>query len=136
MRKAFEDDVMSRDLSDLARSYIENKSELDSYEKICDSENAAIKQKMKEQGIDEFTVGDKKIRKIVTKSYNVNEVKLLQVVKELGLDCVRTKEYVDTEALEDILYRLDPVEAAGVAQKLDQCKTPKEVVQLRILKNK
>jgi hypothetical protein len=61
----------------------------------------------------------------------MNEAKLLEVLKQNGIDvAVKTKEYVDMDALENYLYNNMP--SADLARQIESCRTTTETVQLRI----
>lgn len=125
------------ELKALASAYVENKRELDSYKKLCDEEGSQIKQGMLEQGLDEIPVNDEKaLRKIVAVKYDVDEVKLLSVIKKYNIPAVKTVEVVDESALENFLYGLDDEKDKEVLGELDGCKTIKTVVSLKLVNNK
>lgn len=92
-------------LEELIPAYGENNSELNSYKKICADENAQIKElmakeKLKEKTVDGWTAS---VRIKTTESFN--EEKLLNIAKQLGLnDIIKTKEYVDTDVMEELIY--------------------------------
>lgn len=133
MRSNFDE---SMSLEELAQAYVENKRELDSYKKICDEENKQIKQVMEELGVDSVQVGNKSLKKIVTTSYKVNEPRMVEVLKKYNVPAVRTVEVVDEEALESFLYHAEPEENKELIAELNLCKTPSEVVQLRLVNTK
>ena len=125
---------MNSELQKLAQAYVENKRELDSYTKLCKKENEDIKKMMSDEDVEEVDVGSgKALRRIITESYDVNELKMLQVLKKYDVPAVRTVEVIDEDALEKFLYNADPNEHRALLQELDGCKKLKQVVSLRVV---
>lgn len=93
-------------LEELIPIYGENNTEYNSLKKIVAEESAEIKELLKAKKLDEKTVDGWTAKVTVKRSESFNENKLLAVVKELGLQeqLVKTKEYVDTDALEELIY--------------------------------
>lgn len=87
---------------------------------------------MDEHDLDSQTVEDWRLVKSVSQRTTVNEDKMLSIVKGWGVDSdelVKSKEYVDTDVLEDLTYKgvISPTQL----KELDTCRTVKEVVSLR-----
>ena len=127
-------------LLDLIPEYGNHKATLDEYDKICKSENAEIKEIMAEEGIDSMSAGGYKVTYTVTEKQTMNEAKLLDVLhKHFGngpdvYGIMKLKEYVDTDALENAIYKGDiPKE---VLIEMDNCREKKQVPTLRISKAK
>ncbi len=121
-------------LDTLIPQYAENKSLLDDYKKICDKENKQIKDMMEEGS---YEAGGWKATKSVTTRDSMNEDKLLDVLKNTNavyLGIIKTKEYVDMDALESAIYNGDIDKE--ILLKIDKCRESKEVVTLRISKVK
>lgn len=121
-------------LEELIVTYAENKSEMDSYKKLVNRDNALIKELMQEQQITEKEVDGWQAKITTKKSESFNEDKLLAIAKERNLDIIRTKEYVDTDIMEELIYN-------GVITKEDlleiaKAKEVKETIELRIKKVK
>ena len=130
-RKALEGE---QTLEELVKSYYTNKLELDSYDKICKDENNKIKAKMSEMDTDTFEVDDLTAKIVVQHRDSFNEEKLLAVARALNLNVIKTREYVDMDALESVLY-------AGTLSKndlakLNDCKESKEVQTLKVTRKK
>lgn len=123
------------DLDTLIPQYAANKSELDDYKKICDMENAQIKSIMKDFVITNYEAGGYKANYIISKRESINEAKLLEIAHRYNLDqIVKTKEYIDFDVLEDIIYK---GEVSGEALlEMDKAKEVKEVVSLKLTKVK
>lgn len=124
-------------LLQLIPEYGSHKSTLDEYDKICKSENAEIKRIMEEEGIDNMQAGGYKVTYSVRESNTMNEDKLLALLQdkvsaESGI--VKTKKYVDMDALESAIYNgAIPKE---VLIEMDNCREKKQTVSLRITKVK
>lgn len=121
-------------LQELIPVYAENKSEMDSYKKLVNRDNALIKELMQEQKITETEVDGWQAKITAKKSESFNEDKLLAIAKERNLDIIRTKEYVDTDVMEELIYN-------GVITKDDlleiaKAKEIKETIELRVKKIK
>lgn len=127
--------VKVQTLDELIPAYAENKSMLDDYKKICDSENKQIKEMMDEGS---YEAGGYKATKSIQHRESFNEDKLLDVLQQYGVaydeKIIKTKEYVDMDALESAIYKqkLDN----PMLMEIDKCRETKEVVTLRISKVK
>lgn len=122
-------------LEELIPQYAFNKSELDSYTKICKEENERIKAQLADIGEDTYSAGGYTVKKIVAIKESMNEAKLLEVLRQNGITgAIKTKEYVDMDALEAYLYNNAP--SADLARQLEACRTTSETVQLRLSKTK
>lgn len=124
------------DLDTLIPQYAQNKSEMDSYKKLCDKENAQIKSIMKDLALQFYEAGDYRANCSVSKRETLNEEKLLELAKNnVSLSsCIKTKEYIDFDVLEKLLY--DEMVPPAVIAEMDKAKEVKEVVTLRITKKK
>lgn len=122
---------MSQKLDILIPQYAENKSMLDDYKKICDKENKQIKELMTD---DTYEAGGYKATKSVQIRESLNEDRFLaiaswhRIFRDIGI--IKTKEYVDTEALESAIYKgmLDK----EALMEIDKCRESKEVVTLKV----
>ena len=123
-----------KSLDELVKSYYTNKLELDDYKKLCDKENAQIKSKMDEMKRETFEVDDLTAKITVRKTESFNEEKLLDVVKKYHINCVRTREYVDMDALESEIYTGEVPK--DVLLELNACKEIKETKALTITRKK
>ena len=122
-------------LEELIPRYAFNKDELDSYTKICKEENEQIKAKLVELGENEYSTGGYTVKRIVAVKESMNEAKLLEVLRQNGIEvAIKTREYVDMDALEAYLYNNMPSE--DLARQLESCRTTTETVQLRLSKAK
>lgn len=125
----------STNLEELIPRYALNKSELDSYTKICKEENEQIKAALVELGENEYSAGGYTAKRVVVTKESMNEARLLEVLRQNGItDVIKTREYVDMDALEAYLYNYMPSE--DLARQLESCRTTTETVQLRLSKAK
>ncbi len=122
-------------LDELIPQYALNKSELDSYTKICKQENEQIKAKLVDLGENEYSAGGYTVKRIVATKESMNEAKLIEVLRKHGITCaIQTREYVDMDALESYLYNNMP--SIELATDIDSCRTTSETVQLRLSRTK
>lgn len=123
------------ELDTLIPKYAANKSELDSYKKICDRENAQIKAIMKDFAVDKYTAGDYNASYIISTRESMNEEVLLEIAHNYGIpEIVKTKEYIDFDALEKAIY--DGKISQEILLEMDKAKEVKEVITLRVTKKK
>ena len=123
------------DLERLIPQYAANKVELDSYKKICDRENAQIKSIMRDFAINKYEADGYKASYSVSTRETMNEDKLLEIAHIYGIpEIVKTKEYIDFDALEKALY--DGKISKEIMLEMDKAKEVKEVVTLRVSKIK
>jgi len=117
------------DLDGLLRGYKQNKESLDSYKKLCDEGNQLIKDIMKTNNIEKYTSLDGiKATFSIQKRQDFDDEKLLQKIKELGFtDIIKTKEYVDMDGLENLIYNGE-LDGSAIAD----CRIIKEVETLRV----
>ena len=124
-------------LKKLVEAYVENKRELDSYTKLCKEEGDAIKSGMFDLDITEVPVDAKKaLKKIISVKFEVDEAKMLAVLKKYNVPAVKTVEVIDEGALENFLYHADEEENRDLLNELDGCKTIKSVVSLKLVNRK
>lgn len=130
------------DLDKLIPQYAMNKAEMDGYKKLCDKENAQIKAIMAEFKQDKYSAGDYVASYSVSQRESINEEILLSlfayvpgfvsVAEQYGI--VKTKPYIDFDALEKALY--DEALSKDQIMDIDKARETKEVVTLRISKAK
>lgn len=124
-------------LLQLIPEYGSHKETLDEYDKICKSENAEIKRIMEEEGIDNMQAGGYKVSYSVRETNKMDEDKLLALLQDkvsAESNIIKTKKYVDMDALESAIYNgAIPKE---VLIEMDNCREKKQTVTLRITKVK
>ena len=122
-------------LDELVPKYAQDKAELDALKKVCESENNSIKTQMYELGEDVYTAGGYTAKRVVSHREVINEELLIAMLQKHKIEgVIKTKEYVDMDALENYLYNNEP--SAELAADLAKCKSDTEVIQLRISKAK
>lgn len=125
-------------LFDLIPEYGSHKDTLDEYTKICKAENDEIKRIMTEEGADTVQAGGYKVTCSVRETVTMDEDKLLALLQDVKFKgkskIIKTKKYVDMDALESAIY------SGAITQDLlvqmDKCRERKETVALRITKVK
>lgn len=124
------------DLSSTINSYVLHKQQLEELKKLCDSENAQIKEYMKENNIESYDDGNgHTVKYSVQERTSMNEAKLLKVMKDNGVNYViKTQEYVDSDLLEKALYNNELSE--DVQRQIAECNEVKYVPQIRLSKTK
>lgn len=129
-------------LDELIPSYGTNNAQLSELKKVTDAQNKRIKELMAEDNLELYETGDYKATYNVSQRESYDEEKLLTTLKEMwakrwgAQECpmIKTKEYVDIEALEDAIY-VGKLTTEEIAQ-LKPCINQKEVVTLRVTKRK
>ena len=122
-------------LDELIPQYASNKNELDAYKKLCDKENAEIKSIMKDLALQKYEAGEYKATYTISKRETMDEEILLEIAHQFGIpEIVKTKEYIDFDALENAIYngKISP----EILTEMDRARSVKEVVTLRISKKK
>ena len=129
-------------LNELIPQYALNKSELDAYKKLCDRDNAKIKDIMLKADEKEHESGDWVAKVNVSERVTMNEdilislftsVPAFTVINE-SFGIVKTKEYIDFDALENAIYK----DSFSDEQKneIAMAKEVKEVVTLKVSRKK
>lgn len=129
--------MTEQELQALAKEYVEQKAILDPLKKRVDSINSNIKLAMQALETDcvELEDGSKVVYSVST-SNDFNEEKLLTVLHKFAPDtqCIKTKEYIDTDILESELYH--ERFSNETLEKMDECRVVKEIPKLTIKKAK
>lgn len=120
-------------LEDTIKFFYDDKQLVDKYKKNCDKYNLEIKNLMSKLKTNEFEASNGLVAKLTYKqSETFNEEKLLNKIKELAVPgIIKTKEYVDMEALEDAIYN-----KRIYASELSDCRETKETIALKVTKKK
>lgn len=126
---------MSKELDELIHKYAENKAYLDDYTKICKIQNAEIKDIMAKADITEYETSGYKVKCSETVKESINEDMLLDIAHKENLnDIIKTKEYIDFDVLENLIYN-NKISKEMLLQ-IDKCRETKTTVTLRISKAK
>ena len=120
-------------LNSIIECFYKDKQTADKYKKSAEEYNKEIKDIMGNIKIDEFETDSGLIAKLTHKqSESFNEEKLLAKMKELNIPgIIKTREYVDMEALENEIYN-ENIDASELAS----CREIKETVALKVSKKK
>lgn len=129
-------------LDDIILRYATNKTELDSYKKLCDADNARIKEIMLAENLSEKKVEGYKATCTVSQRETMNEDVLISLFSSVpsfvGIadqyNIIKQKPYIDFDALEKVIY--DGKLTKEQLLELDKAKESKEVVTLRVSKIK
>lgn len=127
--------VVTGELNTIIPQFYKDKAEMDKFKKVADAENKKIKQLMLDANEDTHEAGEYVARQSVSERESLNEDKLIAVLKKHEIPgVIKTKEYVDMNALESYLYYNEMTKS--FAADLDRCKTTIKVVTLRVTKKK
>lgn len=125
-------------LDELVPKYGEEKSVMDRYKKLCDMDNKLIKELMEDLALQHYTSDGYKVTRSVQERESVDEDLLLNLLKpfpEVQVhNIIKTKEYVDFDALEAALYK-DAL-PKEVLLAIDKARTIKLVTTLKVSKVK
>ena len=127
-----------KELSKIVTSYITNKDLEKEYKDLASAENTKIKTAMENLDITECESSDGTMIAKVSeqKKESFREDELIAFLKENGVadDIVKTKEYIDFDALEDALYK-EKI-PADIVQHMNDYKDVTITKVLRISKKK
>lgn len=124
------------ELREFASNYIKDKAELDKLDKRCKSLNTSIKQLMETLKLESVEIDGKEICYSVQTRESLDEDKLLIQLKQFAPDteCIKTKEYIDMDILENEIYHGKLSDDAMCA--MDSCRNIKSIPRLDIKKVK
>lgn len=120
----------------LIPQYAHNKAEMEDYTKICKRENLQIKDIMVDLALPSYETEGYKVTCSHSTREKIDEDMLLDILKQNGEyeDIIKTKEYIDFDALENAIYKnLIPED---VLLQFDKARELKDVVTLRVSKLK
>lgn len=124
-------------LSKLVISFGEKKTQLDALDKEVKKDNAEIKTLMKELGQSKYESGGYTVSYTEQKRESMNEDALLELLSKkhklyTDLGIIKTKEYIDSDALESAIYNGDIPKAELL--KMDKCRETKIIPTLKLTK--
>ena len=120
-------------LDKLVPQYAQTKQQADTYKKQSDKENAEIKSIMTSLALQHYEAGGYKVVRSVQKRESINEEQLIEIAHKYNIpDVIKTKEYIDFDALEKAIYEGNI--SQDILLEMDKAKDVKHVVQLRISK--
>ena len=116
------------------KDYLINKEREKEFKDAASIQNTQIKVIMSELDIKEFETDNGKVVLSDRKTEDFNEERLIKFLKERGLesDIIKTKEYVDFDALESAIYH-DKISGDNL-KDMNSCKDVKVTQVLRINK--
>lgn len=122
--------------------YFKNNKELKDLEKICKSENAQIKKIMADLVLSHYEVDDYKAVRSIQNRSKMDEDILLSIFldseeledKVRNANIIKTKEYIDFDALEHAMYKGLFTEAELL--ELNKAVTTQEIIKLTVTKIK
>lgn len=105
-----QEEIKANRLDNLIPEYKENKTEEDKYKKLADKLNKEIKDEFKNQDITEYSAGGWKATITTAEKSDFNELQAIEILRdtlnpELFSEVVKTKEYIDNDALERMIYQ-------------------------------
>lgn len=124
-------------LKQCAAEYVADKAEESKLKKRLESNNASIKQLMEILNKEDIELDDgSRVVYSITKRESLDEDKLLVQLKKYAPDtqCIKTKEYIDMDILENELYH-EKLSSEALAA-MDTCRNVKEIPTLNIRKAK
>ena len=118
----------------LVKDYLVNKEREKEFKDAASIQNTQIKVIMSELDIKEIETDNGKVVLSDRKTEDFNEERLIKFLKERGLesDIIKTKEYVDFDALESAIYH-DKISGDNL-KDMNSCKDVKVTQVLRINK--
>lgn len=128
---------LNEQLENLINVFYENKVQADKFKKESTKYNKQIKEYMLDNDLDKFKGKDLQATISVTKKQDFNELRAIEILREnlsedLFNQAVKTKEYIDFDALEKLTYT-DEVDLKLLAP----CTTDKQpTITLRVKKLK
>ena len=117
-------------LEDYADHYIRLKNEAKQIDDELKAVNTRMKQFMKDEDVTEAHGKNGVVKYVIQHRESFDEEKAIKILKKTNSECIKTKEYIDSDILENELYNKKlPAEAMAA---LDTCRTVKDVVTLTI----
>ena len=126
-------------LDTIVARYGRTDAQLKEMKKCNDKDKEDIKTILAEMGKDDWTAGGYTVKRVVSTSDNLNEDKVLEVMRkhrevaELN-GIIKLKEYIDPDALESAIY--SGMLSEDILQEMDSCRETKTTVALRCTKVK
>lgn len=117
--------------------YVDAKIELDERKKVADKYNKELKDLLQSSDMTEYSNDRYKINLVTSERSSMDEDLLLKELinlKDKFPGLIKSKEYVDMDELESLMYANDLDDET--LQKIDKCITIKRVTQLRLSRQK
>ena len=128
------------ELKELVDSYAQHNEDYNTLKKIVDKEGKEIKERFALEDISEMQGDGFKVSVSIRTTETLLEDKLLVLLKNSDIDqdvlskVVKTKEYIDMDALESAIYKGDITE--NVVATFDVCREVKETQVLKVTRDK
>lgn len=127
--------AVEQELQLIIPQYARHKELLDDYKKTCDAENDKIKLLLLSADRKDYKTGGYKATRTEVNKEIMDEIALLSVLHKYGItDAIKTKEYVDMDALENYLY--NATICPELAADIDKCRKTSTSIRLTITKIK
>lgn len=130
------DTQKEQDLVYLVNTFGDNNEKVKELKKICESKNQEIKAIMAEEKLDYFNTDVFSASYVVKQTTKVNEEKLLYLLQQLDgdnfrkLGIIKSKEYIDSDALESAIY--NQLIGTDMMVKIQECSTVVETPTLTV----
>lgn len=123
-------------MDELVAEFGENKAQFDKLKKLVESQKTSIKQQLDLMGEEDYSAGGYKVHCTISQRESLDEEKLIQRLKKYApnTQCIKMKEYIDMEVLENEIYH-DKLSDEALSA-MAECKDVKEVVTLTVKKDK
>lgn len=130
------------DLKELVTHYGELDQQIKTLSKELESDKVTIKNELEAINKNDYSAGGYKVVRKVSYRTKVDEDKMLKVLKadwkerygDIECPYIKTKEYVDTDELESVLYAGEL--PAKTLAELNDCRERQEIVSLTCTKAK
>ena len=117
------------------KEYYDNKQAYNELKKVCDAQNEYIKNRLLDNDETELTEDGYTAKVSTEVRESFDEDKLILALKSLSIpDVIKTREYVDMDALENYLYNNDI--STETANSINACRESKIIHKLYIKKVK
>lgn len=130
-----------QELDELIPQFAEHKEQEGQLKKMCDSENAQIKQLMADGNLKKYVAGGYQVNYIESNREKLNEDRLLELLKKKftkkqlkDMKIIKTVEQVDENALENAIY--NNLVGADFVNEMASCKESTTVISLKLTKAK
>lgn len=130
-----------KQLDELVCSFAEHKQAEGDLKKICDTENAQIKDLMAANHLSKYEAGGYQVNYIESVREKLNEEQLLELLKKRfskkqlkDMKVIKVVEQVDENALESAIY--NNLVGADFVQEMAACKESSTITSIRLTKKK
>ena len=127
---------LNEEFENLIIEFGNNKTASDNLKKTAESQKNEIKKIMLADKLTTASAGGYKVTLSTYQDQSMDEDKLIEVLKkhDMAKGIIKTKEYVDMDALEQVLYNIDLENE--VLLDIDSCRKTKDITKLILSKAK